>query len=153
MVIEEPAVKPVPEESPEGSVEVTNGNKPDVKLPEKPFLGRSARIVGDWESVDASETPHEKNKRGELGKPLFNWYFNRVGTEPIARISYPQSAADRRNTLQGVVTRAGRGAVNPQKNIRHRSPGFVPAYQASGRIFRSGCCAHRQGSSVYALQR
>ena len=88
---------------------------PDVSSVPLPFLGRSARVVGDWNSVDASETPHEKNKRGELGKPLFNWYFNRVGSEPLARISYPQSSADRRNTLQGVVSRAGRGAVNPEK--------------------------------------
>jgi hypothetical protein len=28
-----------------------------------PYLGRSVRIVGDWQSVDATSTPHEKNKR------------------------------------------------------------------------------------------
>ncbi len=111
MVTEERAVEPVPEES----IAFTNGDEPEVKAPEAPYLGRSARIVGDWKSVDASETPHEKNTRGELGQPLFNWYFNRVGSEPIARISYPSSSADRRNTLQGVVTRAGQGDVSPQK--------------------------------------
>ena len=34
-----------------------------------PYLGRSARIVGAWQSVDTTSTPHEKNKRGELRKP------------------------------------------------------------------------------------
>jgi epoxyqueuosine reductase QueG len=93
----------------------TNGNGDKVCTPEYPYLGRSARVVGPWQSVDAAETPHEKNKRGELGKPLFNWYFNRTPKDPLARISFPQSAADRRHTLQNAVRRAPRGAVNPDK--------------------------------------
>ena len=146
MVIEERAVEPVPEES----VAFTNGDEPEVKAPETPYLGRSARIVGDWESVDASDTPHEKNKRGELGQPLFNWYFNRVGSEPIARISYPQSSADRRNTLQGVVSRANRGDVSPEK-IGVTDP--LTLTQHIKRVAEFFGDEHRQGPSVDALQR
>ena len=80
-----------------------------------PYFGRTARIVGDWESVDASITPHEKNKRGELGKPLYNWYMNRVAEDALARTAFPQSAADKRNTLQNVVSRAPKGEINPEK--------------------------------------
>lgn len=90
-----------------------NGHK--ASPPESPYLGRSARVVGPWESVDAATTPHEKNKRGELGKPLFNWYFNRTPKDPLARISFPQSAADRRHTLQNAVRRAPHGTVNPDR--------------------------------------
>src|SRR5262245_30492089 len=90
-----------------------NGHKPGI--PEYPNLGRSVRVIGRWESVDAAETPHEKNKRGELGKPLFNWYFNRTPKDPLSRISFPQSSVDRRNTLQNAVGRAPRGAVNPDR--------------------------------------
>jgi reductive dehalogenase len=92
-----------------------NGNGHKASSPEYPYLGRSVRVVGPWTSVDAAETPHEKNKRGELGKPLFNWYFNRTAKDPLARISFPQSSADRRNTLQNAVGRAPRGAVNPDQ--------------------------------------
>jgi epoxyqueuosine reductase QueG len=93
----------------------THGNGDKASTPLYPYLGRSARVVGPWQSVDAAETPHEKNKRGELGKPLFNWYFNRTPRDPLARISFPQSAADRRHTLQNAVRRAPRGAVNPDR--------------------------------------
>ena len=92
-----------------------NDNGHPASRPELPYLGRSVRVVGSWESVDASGTPHEKNKRGELGKPLFNWYMNRTASDPLARTSFPQSAADKRNTLQNVVSRAPKGAVNPDK--------------------------------------
>jgi reductive dehalogenase len=92
-----------------------NSNGQKANTPEYPYLGRSVRVVGPWESVDAATTPHEKNKRGELGKPLFNWYFNRTPKDPLARIAFPQSSADRRNTLQNAVGRAPRGAVNPDR--------------------------------------
>jgi reductive dehalogenase len=94
-----------------------NGNGHDhtaEKFAYPPF-GRSVRVVGRWESVDASNTPHEKNKRGELGKPLFNWYFNRTPKDALSRISFPQSAADKRHTLQNVVGRAPKGKVNPDR--------------------------------------
>jgi ferredoxin len=92
-----------------------NGTGQQASAAAYPYLGRSVRVVGRWESVDAATTPHEKNKRGELGKPLFNWYFNRTSKDPLSRISFPQSAADRRHTLQHAVGRAPRGAVNPKR--------------------------------------
>ena len=80
-----------------------------------PYLGRSVRVVGDWKSVDAGETPHEKNKRGELGKPLFNWYFNRTSQDPIGRTATASSAADPRNTIEHVIAHAPRGKVSPDR--------------------------------------
>ena len=93
----------------------TNGSQEGPGVTEVPDLGRSVRVVGPWKSVDASETPHEKNKRGELGKPLFNWYFNRTANDPLARCAFPQSSADKRNTLQNVVSQAPKGEINPDK--------------------------------------
>jgi len=99
----------------EQATQNTNGDQGDPNGKPAPNLGRSVRIVGPWKSVDAAETPHEKNKRGELGKPLFNWYFNRTADDPLARTAFPQSSADKRNTLQSVVGGAPKGAVNPEK--------------------------------------
>ena len=65
-----------------------NGNGHQADNCEYPDLGRSVRVVGRWESVDASNTPHEKNKRGELGKPLFNWYFNRTPKDIPCRMRW-----------------------------------------------------------------
>ena len=92
----------------------SDGASGETKKPPAPCFGRTARVVADWGLVDASETPHEKNKRGELGKPLFNWYFNRTGPDALSRIAFPQSSADKRNTLQNAVARTAKGAVNPQ---------------------------------------
>ncbi len=80
-----------------------------------PYLGRSVRVVGDWQSVDASQTPHEKNKRGELGKPLNNWYFNRTSRDPLGRIATANSSADRRNAVETHIAGAPRGKVNPER--------------------------------------
>ena len=80
-----------------------------------PYLGRSVKVVGDWHSMDAAQTPHEKNKRGELGKPLANWYFNRTSQDPLGRIATANSAADRRNAIELVINSAPRGRVNPEK--------------------------------------
>ena len=41
-----------------------------------PHLGRSVKLVGPHVNVDMNQSPHPKNQRGELGKPLFNWYRN-----------------------------------------------------------------------------
>ncbi|MCH8346509.1 MAG: hypothetical protein IIC87_06220, partial [Chloroflexi bacterium] len=38
-------------------------NGSEEARPPYPYLGRSVRQVGSWESVDAAQTPHEKNKR------------------------------------------------------------------------------------------
>ena len=54
-----------------------------------PYLGRSVRIVGDHVNVDMNQSPHPKNQRGELGKPLFNWYRNTVSKDPLTRVSAP----------------------------------------------------------------
>jgi len=91
------------------------GEQPAAAQAPLPYLGRSVRIVGDWKSVDASNTPHEKNKRGELGKPLNNWYVNRTSLDPLGRIATTSSAADRRNAMQTVLERAPRGRVNPEQ--------------------------------------
>ncbi|MCI0824781.1 MAG: 4Fe-4S dicluster domain-containing protein [Chloroflexi bacterium] len=99
----------------EQATQKTNGDQGDPNDKPAPNLGRSVRIVGPWKSVDAAETPHEKNKRGELGKPLFNWYFNRTADDPLARTAFPQSSADKRNTLQSVVGGAPKGGINPEK--------------------------------------
>jgi hypothetical protein len=73
--------------------EASNGkNNSDIAPP--PYLGRSVRIVGPVVNVDMNQSPHPKNQRGELGKPLFNWYHNTVskgsadagvGAEPFCR--------------------------------------------------------------------
>jgi hypothetical protein len=80
-----------------------------------PYLGRSVKVVGDWRSVDAAQTPHEKNKRGELGKPLFNWYFNRTSHDPLGRTATAASSADQRNTIEHALSHAPLGAVNPAR--------------------------------------
>jgi reductive dehalogenase len=90
------------------------GNDPETAAP-MPYLGRSVRVVGDYQSIDAGDTPHEKNKRGELGKPLFNWYFNRTSQDPLGRTATANSAADRRNTVEHVIAHAPRGKVNPDR--------------------------------------
>ena len=87
----------------------------DTEVAPLPYLGRSVRIVGDWRSVDASETPHEKNKRGELGKGPYNWYFNRTSLDPLGRTATANSAADRRNTIEHVIAHAPQGKVNPER--------------------------------------
>src|SRR5262249_16615362 len=56
----------------------------DGKFP-TPYLGRSVRIVGNVVNVDMNQSPHPKNSRGELGKPLFNWYNNTVSKDPLTR--------------------------------------------------------------------
>ena len=90
-----------------------NGSNGDVAP--YPYLGRSVRVVGDYRSVDPNQTPHEKNKRAELGSLLFNWYFNRVSRDPLGRIGSAQAVADRRNILASVIGSAKRGEVNPDK--------------------------------------
>ena len=70
-----------------------NGGHAGEEFP-TPYLGRSVKIVGQHVNVDMNQSPHPKNQRGELGKPLFNWYRNtvskdpsdpRLGTQPLRR--------------------------------------------------------------------
>ena len=87
----------------------------DVEIPPAPYLGRSVRIVGPVVNVDMSQSPHPKNQRGELGKPLFNWYHNTVSKDPLTRVSAPNHFADRRHFISTVINQANKGKVNPRK--------------------------------------
>jgi reductive dehalogenase len=80
-----------------------------------PYLGRSVRIVGEVVNVDMSQSPHPKNQRGELGKPLFNWYHNTVSKDPLTRVSAPNHFADRRHFISTVINQATKGKVNAKK--------------------------------------
>ena len=87
MVIKEGQRPPAFEENQESQDRPENGSKPKGKvIPLVPDFGRSAKVVGDWNSVPAHESPHEKNKRGELGKPLFTWYSNRTSVDALAQL-------------------------------------------------------------------
>jgi hypothetical protein len=59
-----------------------------------------------------NQSPHPKNQRGELGKPLFNWYRNTVSKDPLTRVSAPNHFADRRHFLVNVINRSTSGKVN-----------------------------------------
>ena len=83
--------------------------------PPPPYLGRSVRIVGPVANVDMNQSPHPKNRRGELGKALFNWYRNTISKDPLTRVSAPNHFADRRNFLTTVVNRPTKGKINPKK--------------------------------------
>ena len=80
-----------------------------------PYLGRSVKIVGPHVNVDMNQSPHPKNARGELGKPLFNWYRNTVSNDPLTRVSAPNHFADRRHFLTNVINRSTKGKINPQR--------------------------------------
>lgn len=80
-----------------------------------PDLGRTVRVVGQVINVEASQLPHPKNQRGELGKALFNWYRNTVSKDPLSRISSPNKLADKRNFLTSVVNQTSKGSVNPRR--------------------------------------
>src|SRR5574341_2483718 len=80
-----------------------------------PYLGRSVRIVGPHQNDDMHQSPHPKNARGELGKPLFNWYRNTVSKDPLTRVSAPNHFADRRHFLTNVINRSSDGKINPKR--------------------------------------
>src|SRR5215467_5709185 len=80
-----------------------------------PYRGRSVRIVGEVVNVDMNQPPHPKNARGELGKPLFNWYNNTVSKDPLTRVTAPNHFADRRHFLSNVINQAAKGKINPQQ--------------------------------------
>jgi reductive dehalogenase len=90
-----------------------NGEQAAASPP--PYLGRSVRFVGPHVNVDMNQSPHPKNQRGELGKPLFNWYRNTVSKDPLTRVSAPNHFADRRQFLTNVINRSGKGKVNPRR--------------------------------------
>ena len=100
-------------ESPEVTAN-TNGKQTNAEFP-TPYLGRSVKIVGPHVNVDMNQSPHPKNARGELGKPLFNWYRNTVSNDPLTRVSAPNHFADRRHFLTNLINRSTKGKINPQK--------------------------------------
>ncbi len=79
------------------------------------YLGRTARVVGPQESPDPHDDPHAKNRRGELGKTVQNYYFNRFLQDPLNRMGHNVANNDPRNVMSAVISRAGRGAVNSEK--------------------------------------
>jgi reductive dehalogenase len=83
--------------------------------PPPPYLGRTVRFVGTHVNVDMNQSPHPKNQRGELGKPLFNWYRNTVSKDPLTRVSAPNHFADRRHFLTNVINRSTEGKVNARR--------------------------------------
>ncbi len=89
------------------------GNQARTELPPPPYLGRSVRIVGPYVNVDMNQSPHPKNRRGELGKALFNYQHNTISKDPLTRVSAPNHFADHRHFLTTVVNRASKGKVNP----------------------------------------
>src|SRR2546430_1933210 len=91
-----------------------DGSHTDAEFP-TPYLGRSVRIVGKVVNVDMNQSPNPKNSRGELGKPLFNWYNNTVSKDPLTRVTAPNHFADRRHFLSNVINQAAKGKINPQQ--------------------------------------
>src|SRR5438105_8065721 len=93
---------------------VEDGSHTEAEFPTR-YLGRSVRIVGEVVNVDMNQSPHPKNSRGELGKPLFNWYNNTVSKDPLTRVTAPNHFADRRHFLSNVINQAAKGKINPQQ--------------------------------------
>ena len=107
------AVNGTKEATPLNGTNGTNGSQADTPPP--PYLGRSVRFVGPHVNVDMNQSPHPKNQRGELGKPLFNWYRNTVSNDPLTRVSAPNHFADRRHFLANVINRSSKGKINPNR--------------------------------------
>src|SRR5688572_1693671 len=96
---------------PVNGVDGINGKQAGTDI-SPPYLGRSVRLVGPHVNVDMNQSPHPKNQRGELGKPLFNWYRNTVSNDPLTRVSAPNHFADSRHFLTNLINRSTKGKVN-----------------------------------------
>src|SRR5438093_441164 len=107
-----------------------------------PDLGRTVRVVGPVVNVDPNQGPHPKNSRGELGKPLFNWYRNTVSKDPLTRVSAPNHFADSRHFLTNVTNRAPKGDVNPRR---------VPVSDPEAMTRHIERVAHSMGADVIAI--
>ena len=105
-------------------IEAAPANSTRSEFP-PPNLGRTVRMVGEFVNVDMNQSPHPKNQRGELGKPLFNWYHNTVSKDPLTRVSAPNHFADRRHFLSTVVNQAAKGKINPQKMAVDDAPAMA----------------------------
>jgi reductive dehalogenase len=113
-----------------------------ANTPPPPYLGRSVRFVGPHVNVDMNQSPHPKNQRGELGKPLFNWYRNTVSQDPLTRVSAPNHFADRRQFLANVINRSGKGKVNPRR---------IPVDDPAAMTRHIKAVAHYMGADVVGV--
>ena len=52
-----------------------------------------------------------------MGRPLFNWYFNRASRDPLARTATANSSVDRHNTIEHVIAGAPKAKVNPERTL------------------------------------
>jgi reductive dehalogenase len=127
---------------PEEGAKEAKQKQADPEIPPPPYLGRSVRIVGKVVNVDMSQSPHPKNQRGELGKPLFNWYHNTVSKDPLTRVSAPNHFADRRHFISTVINQATKGKVNPRK---------VPVADAAAMTRHIKAVARAMGADVVAV--
>jgi reductive dehalogenase len=93
-------------------------------------------------NVDMSQSPHPKNQRGELGKPLFNWYHNTVSKDALTRVSAPNHFADRRHFISTIINQANKGKVNPRK---------VPVSDATAMTRHIKAVARTMGADVIAV--
>jgi reductive dehalogenase len=113
-----------------------------ANTPPPPYLGRSVRFVGPHVNVDMNQSPHPKNQRGELGKPLFNWYRNTVSQDPLTRVSAPNHFADRRQFLANVINRSGKGKINPRR---------IPVDDPAAMTRHIKAVAHYMGADVVGV--
>ena len=79
------------------------------------YLGRSVLVVGPQDSPDPHDDPHAKNRRGELGPTAQNYYFNRFYKDHLSRVGSNLGTGDPRTVLTGVLSRSGKGKVNPEQ--------------------------------------
>src|SRR5687768_6462300 len=125
-----------------GKTSKASNGKNNSDIPPPPYLGRSVRIVGPVVNVDMNQSPHPKNQRGELGKPLFNWYHNTVSKDPLTRVSAPNHFADRRHFLSSIINQATKGKVNPRK-IEVSEPAVMSRHIKA--------VAHYMGADIVAI--
>jgi reductive dehalogenase len=128
-------------ESPANGRSAAHDAYADTEFP-TPYLGRSVRIVDKVVNVDMKQSPHPKNQRGELAKPLFNWYHNTVSKDPLTRVSAPNHFADRRHFLSTVINQAAKGAINPRQ-VEVRDPAVMTRHIKA--------VAHYMGADVVAV--
>jgi reductive dehalogenase len=107
-----------------------------------PYLGRTVRLVGPHVNVDMKQSPHPKNARGELGKPLFNWYRNTVSKDPLTRVSAPNHFADRKHFLTNVINRSMNGKVNSRR---------MPVNDPAAMTRHIKAVAHYMGADVVGI--
>lgn len=129
------------ETQPANGTIAADGTQRETEFP-TPYLGRSVRIVGEVINVDMRQSPHPKNQRGELGKPLFNWYHNTVSKDPLTRVSAPNHFADRRHFVSTLINQATQGKVNPRQ---------VDVHDAAAMTRHIKAVAHYMGADVVVV--